>query len=509
MIRRGGILIPALFAVACGRAAPAPDPVDLAIVGESTRLRLEDPLPATSPFFDGTQVSVVAARGETIALQVMFRGERTISASLAGIPTTLSTIVPVTVVRSSTAMWGPSRGAGHYPDRLRPLASGMSSAGPVLIELAIPRDAPPGPLSGTLTVADRSIPLSLTISPVTLPPLSDAPRVWAYYDAREVAAVVGSGDVRAAERACAAMLRAHGVMATPELTLENYADRKDAVAGSRYIPVLLPKDPSQISAAVRAWRELLAGTDQVPFAIPIDEPHGDAAYANVRALADQVRAGGGGPGQFLYAVTDIPRPAYGDAVDLYISPFAITLSGPRSPERWTYNGTPPWAGAMTVDAASPDLRTWGWIAFRYQVPVWYIWDVLYWHDRHNNKHLGKDPMGGVSNSGSLDAVTFNDGEDHGNLDGALVLPPSPGSEPSGCAPTLRLKTLRRGLQDRQLLDLLATCSDRSRADVLASELVPTALGDARKGSASSWPYDEVTWERARQRLLAELVTCFL
>jgi hypothetical protein len=509
-------LLVAAGLVACGRDAPSkpkPDGADLMIVGESTRLRIADPFPASSPFFDGTTVKIIAARGETIGLQVLFRGERAVAARLdqPGISIRRSAIEPVMVTRASTVLWGPTRGPGAYPDRLRRLAPGdtASTAGPVLLEVMIAPDAPAGITRGTLTVGDRALPFELAVAPVRIPPLGVQPRVWAYYDAREVAAAVGAEDPRAAEIACAAMMREHGVMATPELTLENYEERKAAVEGSPYIPVLLPRDFVEVESTVEAWIERLAGTSQVAFAIPIDEPRAEKSKKEVRALADRVRAAGGGPGKFLYAVTDTPHPIYGDLIDLYISPFAITRDGPRVPERWTYNGTPPWAGAMTVDAGGVDLRTWGWIAWRWRVPVWYVWDALYWHDRHNLKRKKLDPMGGPPNHGATDSVTFDDGEDHGNLDGALVLPPAESELASGCTPTLRLATLRRGLADRALLDALEACGGRARAEAIAKDLVPVALGDAKKGVAPAWPADEATWELARQRLIAELAGCMM
>jgi hypothetical protein len=518
-VTRAAAAVWIVAAAACGGSgggAPAAEP-DVAIVGDSVRLRLADPLPATSPFFDGARVAITGARGEVVALQVLYRGERAVRVELAapGIAVGQWAIEPVVVRRPSTSLWGPSRGAGAYPDRLR--ARTGAGPGPVLIEVVIARDAPAGPATGTITVGERAIPLEVTVAPVAIEPPGARPRVWAYYDAREVAAAVGgavgSDAVRGAERACAAMLRAHGVMATPELTLESWNDRKDAVAGSPYVPVLLPSgDDAALAAAVAGWVAKLAGTSQVGFAIPIDEPRKEAQKREVRALADKVRAAGGGPGRFLYAVTDAPHPIYGDAIDLYISAFAVSRDGARTPERWTYNGTPPQAGAMTVDAGAVDLRTWGWIAYRWRVPLWYVWDGLYWHDRHNRKRRREDPMGGPPNAGHLDAVTFDDGEDHGNLDGVIALPPDErDGEPAavGCVPTLRLKTLRRGLQDRALLDAYAACGGRARADALADRLVPTALADAPRGARASWPADEATWEAARAELLAGLRGCMM
>src|SRR5688572_16523135 len=43
------------------------------IVSESIRLRISDPTPATSPWFDGARVSLLGARGEILGLQVVHR----------------------------------------------------------------------------------------------------------------------------------------------------------------------------------------------------------------------------------------------------------------------------------------------------------------------------------------------------------------------------------------------------------------------------------------------------
>jgi hypothetical protein len=121
-----------------------------------------------------------------------------------------------------------------------------------------------------------------------------------------------------------------------------------------------------------------------------------------------------------------------------------------------------------------------------------VWDALYWHDRHNRKGA---PLPGRAFSHD-DATSFDDGDDHGNLDGVLALP-----APGGCQPTLRLAALRRGLQDRLLLDLAAACDPVATA-ALAASLVPRALGDAPVSGDPAWPTDEAAWEQARRKLLA-------
>ena len=207
-----------------------------------------------------------------------------------------------------------------------------------------------------------------------------------------------------------------------------------------------------------------------------------------------MRAAGGGPDTFRYAVTAEPHPELGDAIDLYISWRAAHLVPTGDPgARWTYNGAPPFAGSMVLDAETPGTRTWGWIQHRWQIPIWYVWDALYWHDRHNRRG---QPLPGRALDPRRDPVSFDDGEDRGNLDGVLALP--------GCTRTLRLAALRRGMQDRQLLELAGRC-DPVATRALAARVVPHALADA-VGKPRAWSTDEATWELARRELLA-LASC--
>jgi len=497
----------ALAASGCGRG-PARPHVELQVVGESTRLRTSDPLPATSPYFDGQTVRLRGARGEILGVQVLrdAAGEVPVSVAIEGEGVTVQGfgVEALPVVHPSTGMYGPSRGAGQYPDRL------IAATGPVLtgraafFDVAIAAGAAAGERRGTLLVGDRRIPVVLRVEPVDLPAIDAAPRIWAYYDPKEVArdegAEPGSDEAWQVELRFAALFRAHGVYASPELHVDDADRRLPLTAGFPYVPIILPTDPDEVAPVVQFFRDRLRGTGQRAFGIPIDEPRQEEQKREVRALAEAVRKAGGGQ-EVLYAVTDKPHEIYGDFIDIYMNPWAVSLAGATGrAERWTYNGSPPSAGGMILDTDGVGTRTWGWIAWRWKVPVWYVWDALYWHDRYSARRKGL-ARGTVPQSPiDRDAVTFDDGEDHGNLDGVLAFP--------GARPSLRLKTLRRGQEDRLLLDKVAAC-DRRFAESVAAALVPRALADEprRVPAPGSWPTDEAPWEAARQKLLDRAIAC--
>nr|HEX4312918.1 hypothetical protein [Kofleriaceae bacterium] len=442
----------------------------------------------------GSNVELVGARGET--LEVVVAGRATWQ--LAGSAATVDAfeVRDVTVATASTDMYGATAGVGDYPDELVPIsgAAGSGAAGSgaaSYFAIAIARDAAPGDHAGTLAVAGgATYRVTLRVSPAVLPPLPPQ-RVWAYYDPRELGGKLAAPTD--AERACIAMFRARGVLLSPDLPVDAWPARRELLAGMPDIPAVIPDDPATAGSAVQAWIAATRGTGQVPFAIPIDEPHGPARDA-VATLAAVVRRSGGGSATFRYAVTADIDPMLGD-VDLFITGHARRSDAVA---RWTYNGRPPAAGGMVVDSPSPSLRTWGWIAARYAIPTWYVWDALYWHDRHNAKRRHEAGLGRALDR--RDAVTFDDGDDHGNLDGVLAYPGDPGDAAVPCRPSLRLEALRRGLEDRALIDVAASCHPAETA-ALVAKVIPVALGDAPPTGPPEWP-DDAGFAAARLQLLA-------
>jgi hypothetical protein len=499
MTRARAALAGALLAAGCQPALDPGPPVT--IVTETTKLARGAPLPATSAIFDGARVHLRGARGEVLALQVVRRGPGAARIGLAidGAAVTAWRVDDVHVARPSTAMYGPSTGAGDYPDRLVP-GEGATVTAPrvALLEVAIDPMMAAGHHAGALHIDDQVVSVELEVLPIAIAPIGSAaagaPWLWAYYNAGELARGLGlapgSAAAWAAEDRYRALFRGYGVLATPELTLDDADRRAPAIADAHFVPVLLPEGKAAIQAAARGWRARLAGTNQVAFAIPIDEPHALVDTLAARVIAQWLDQAGGG---VWLAVTDGPSWLYGGRAHVLIAP-AAPGTGP-SERRWTYNGAPPWAGAMIVDTDGAALRTWGWIGFRWQVPLWYVWDAIYWRDRHNKGRADAPMM-----DPARDAETFDDGGDHGNLDGVLAYPDG--------QPSLRLVELRRGVTDRALLDAVARCAGRPAAEAIARPIMPVALAAAGVPPApGAWPTDEQAWEAARGRLLDALVAC--
>lgn len=483
------------LALGCGKGPP------LTVLGDSTRLRASEPSPSVSPFFDGARVHLRGARGETLGLEVRLTDghERPVSLELASGATVSGFAVgSLDVEEPSSELYGPSKGRGRYPDVLDPVGGAVLTKELAYFDVAIPQSSEPGRYSGTLRVGERAIPVVLDVSRARIH-LEHAPLVWVFYAPRELARVHGvPDDDSPAELAVEAryydLFRAHGALLASDLPLARTAARRDFMHDVKYWPVALDTTTDDaIERDTRAFVAWFAGTGITPFAIPIDEPHSAEQKARTRHIADVMGRAGGGRPSLLRGVTDAPDPTYGDSIDVYFSPAA--LPHPAAERRgkgerfWTYNGRPPAAGSMILDTDGTALRTWGWIAEKYGIELWYAWEGLYFSDRYNDRQ----PTDTLH-----DPVTFDErtrgGSDFGNGDGVLAYP--------GARPSLRLKALRRGLEDRLLLRELERCGGTEAAKRLIDRMVPKALGEA--GRRASWPVAEADWEDARNELLNDV-----
>lgn len=469
------------------------------VLGESTRLERDEPSPAQSALFDGKTVALRGARGETLGVQLRLSGERERRARLE-LPAEAAVVQgfavrSLEVTEPSTAMYGKSRGPGWYPDVLEPVSGAVATSELAYFDVSIPHGASPGRYEGRLIIDGEPTRVSLEVSRASIDLRRD-PLVWVFYLPKEIARVHGlkdddSPELLTREAEYHRLFREHGTFLAADLPPARFDVRRRFVHDVKYWPVAIDtSSETNLQRDVQRWLELFRGSGVTPFAIPVDEPRSTPEKLRARDIALAIkRAGGGRPG-LLCGVTDAQAPVYGDAIDVYFSP-ANFPEAKRSREAggeryWTYNGKPPAAGSMILDTDGVALRTWGWIAERYDVELWYAWEGLYFSDRYNR---------GGPTQVTRDPITFDErskgGSDFGNGDGLLAYP--------GPRPSLRLKALRRGLQDRLLLRELAACAGRGAAQRIAARVVPRALGEAR--GEPSWSLEEPAWERARRDVL--------
>jgi hypothetical protein len=148
---------------------------------------------------------------------------------------------------------------------------------------------------------------------------------------------------------------------------------------------------------------------------------------------------------------------------------------------WIYNGMWPHAGPLMLDVPLTSLTANGWIAASFDVGRWFYWETIFWNDGNRG---GRGPVDVLAT-----AETFHNADgDVALYDGLLVYP---GKMPrafaehdagwEGVLPSLRLKALRRGLEDAGLLALAAQVDPGATFDV-SRRIVTAALDEVNERS---------------------------
>jgi hypothetical protein len=153
---------------------------------------------------------------------------------------------------------------------------------------------------------------------------------------------------------------------------------------------------------------------------------------------------------------------------------------------WLSTGRAPYVPALDVAASPCDGRALAWLAMKYDTPGLFIPDVLDW------RTLG--PAAESSRSGTLASTRLF-------YPGAIA-----GAD--GVLPSLRLKRLRRGLQDLAYLHLLTHRDAGDVAQAVTAVLVRYAAQDGvgdhyLDPRADGWSRDPRAWELARALLAQE------
>ncbi len=448
---------------------------------------------------------------------------------------------------------------GWYPDPLipvrhplthKPLTGGRLVAMPFdlparqthgfWIDVYIPQETPAGEYRGVYRVTAEGqpaveIPVGVTVWDFSLPRVSamktalgsPANRMRGYYRARaEAGREAEPDDWDAIEQQCAAMLSEHRVNATPPQAfllpqeqadgsflldreqvdaLREFIDRYHVNACALPHPRRWIDDPEEQRPRLHAW---LAAFDraieeldrpEVTFYIYLrDEPNDPEAYNYVRLWGRAIRAAMSRVKVLVVEQTWPQEDRWGDlygAVDIWCPLFS--LHRPKSAaarqkleeEIWTYT-------ALCQRARTPWWHT-DYPLLNYRVPSWIAWNydirgLLYWGGMSYWRGVDDpwtDPktLDRRSGPGGASGALFN-GE------GVLVYPGRAVGY-DGIAPSIRLKALRDGIQD---YDLLVLASRRGREE----EARALSTGLAR--SWFDWDPDPAVYDAARQRL-AELI----
>ncbi|WP_437716873.1 hypothetical protein WMF45_10955 [Sorangium sp. So ce448] len=408
-----------------------------------------------------------------------------------------------------------------------PLEVGARETRAVWIDLHVPEGALPGAYEGRVVVGSAShgelasLDLKLDVAPATLP--YGAVDFIAFYDVDEVAARVGDGP--AVEQQLWQLLHEHHVDGFASVRSPAEVERlRSAIDGSLFteargyrgpgagVPpgaVALGAYGSFGDPAEATLRRVEAVADVLPPAVDdvmlyaIDEqcesPRGPGWRRLIRGsrLSSRVLVG--------HSCGEVP-PVEQD-VDLVLTPAnrfdstwarAAREAGQRL---WVYNGALPRTGTFMIDAPLTGLMADGWIAASHEVDRWFLWETAFWHDGNRG---GKGPIDPFTV-----AENFHNRDGDACLgDGMLLYPGTQRGAFSsrsvgfpGVLPSMRLKSLRRGIQDAGYIALARSASPGA-VDAIVKEVIPAALDEALDSAPAAWSSEGAPFFRARSALRA-------
>jgi hypothetical protein len=186
-----------------------------------------------------------------------------------------------------------------------------------------------------------------------------------------------------------------------------------------------------------------------------------------------------------------------DAADVWVAP-AMWLDPSAAAEQqalgrrvWLMPDAPPYSGSLDVGTRATDPVVIPWLAARYGLDGVWIEDALGAEDaKTRSRRRAGDPAG---------AGLLYSGAAYGR--------------PGQMLPSMRLKRLRRGIQDYDLLSLLRARNKPLLAKTIAGQLVKWGLTEAALENLLSkkeagWPADGEAFRVARRLILQELGATF-
>jgi hypothetical protein len=393
------------------------------------------------------------------------------------------------------------------------------------VDLFVPETSQPGEYAAVAVVRGDGVVLAkLTVRLTVRAPILPyrATGAFAYYEPTRLESRIGDG--LAVERQLWQLLHAHHIDALAPLARASDVERLRAAydgtlftAAEGYVGPGARVPPSVVAlgaygALGEPSEDALARVDAMAAALPaaiddvfvyaIDEQCHSPLAANwrtalsTRPAAARVRVGqtcDAPPARQAADVTIVPAQAFARAM-----PAEARAAGRRA---WIYNGELPHTGTLLLDADPRGLVADGWISAAFGIERWFYWESTFWDDDNAGGHGAIDPF--------ATAESFhNKSGDAALCDGLLVYPGrqrAPFAAGSFGAPrvlpSLRLKALRRGIEDAGLVALAA----REHADDVArivARALPAALDEARPDRPAAWDAPGATFVTARDALRA-------
>ena len=238
----------------------------------------------------------------------------------------------------------------------------------------------------------------------------------------------------------------------------------------------------------------------------IDEP-GEDQYAWIRQQADWLH-NNPGPGKRLKLFITAEYIAELDKeIDLWAGYHGVNLQmlpllKQQGKDHWFYNGARPRYGSVILEAEAVDFRVNAWIKYIYEVNTWFIWHGSHW------QHNSHGPRANQHQKVFIDPITYiNSPTVFGNGDGIVFYPgrdpffPEEDRGVNRVFGSVRLKNIRRGQQDYEIMWLAEQKAGRQAVEDIIRSVVPRALNEVTMRQAVPWSERGDAYDEARNKLL--------
>jgi len=239
----------------------------------------------------------------------------------------------------------------------------------------------------------------------------------------------------------------------------------------------------------------------------IDEPHTNELFKWIRERAGWVKSNPGiGKALPIFTTTHY-REELAESIDIWAAYDGVNLDKlqlvkDKGGDYWFYNGNRPRTGSLILEAPAVDARLNSWIMYKYGINEWFVWESTHWQHNHQG------PKGHLHQNIYVSPLTFiNNKMEFANGDGVLFYPgkmpfyPEQDRGLNQLFPSIRLKNIRRGQQDVNLMWMAEQKIGRERVLRIINNVLPKAMSDVQRTEKVYWSENGSDYDKIREELL--------
>jgi hypothetical protein len=239
----------------------------------------------------------------------------------------------------------------------------------------------------------------------------------------------------------------------------------------------------------------------------IDEPHDAETFAWIRERAGWIKSNSAAGRSLPVFTTSHYREDLDGSIDIWAAYDGVNLNRlqlvrDKGGDYWFYNGKRPRTGSLILEAPAVDLRVNCWILYKYGINEWFIWESTHWQHNHQG------PKAHLHQNMFISPLTFiNETMEFANGDGVLFYPgkmpfyPDQNRGLNQLFASIRLKNIRRGQQDVNLMWLAEQKAGRESVLNLINTALPAAMSEVRETDKVPWSEQSSDYDKIRDELL--------